>query len=815
MSANVLVSAIVPAFNHERFVGDALRSLAAQTHRRLELIVVDDGSADGTLREVENLRPELEGRFVRVEIGTQSNRGSASTIASAIGRCQSDLIFLLDSDDLADPRAVETLLPLMSSPDVALAVGDNEFIDASGQPTTLTRNGTPHRTLISYCLEHRTDFVIDRDFGSYASLIEGNYVPNGWLVRRSSIAAVQGYADALVLDDWPVLLRLARQFRLQFVPTVLAKYRVHDGNTSSRLRGRLVLDTGRILLQERPYCREQGLEDHWWRHASAVLGSLTADDIRTVADEAGPSDNSPAGKLSRIEDLVRVVRSEQRMAQVLAELSQTRHERDDLHGQHAELRRQHDELQRRHLDELAQVQARLSDSLEHMRLAEESHTVAQAAWLDERDHLRHALEDVLRRETAHLHEQDRLRGQIEFLHTEADLSRRAIAEANADRANLGRSLTASATRVTELETSRLWRWTRGLRNVLDSLRGVRNGTTELSLLTPTADGSSLGSLRVTGWVRDTNKEVSGVGVSVYGAPFVAAECSVRAPGVPGIGQQRPDGTLHFTAVIHALEDPVPLQVRIEFADGTNCLMTRRLTRTAAVNQRAREIFGAAEPSTASVVQFARDVLSYGSAGRYIWHSRRIRGWLRGQGEAGALLKAAEGLDGSPVIVEVGTFLGCATVLLAGARKSRGSGRVHCVDTFSPVGDDAAIPVYRAIANSLGVPLKEAFLENMRRAGVADWIVIHAATAEEVARQWDTPIDMLFLDGDVSTDGSRAIFLAWAKFLRPGGILAINGTVERPDRAGSYQVAKEFVRSPQYQDIRRIDHITFARKTSEQ
>src|SRR5262245_33514365 len=67
-----LISAIVPACNHEPFIEAALRSLIAQTYPQLELIVIDDGSTDRTFDRIQDLRPELDRRFARVEVATKA-----------------------------------------------------------------------------------------------------------------------------------------------------------------------------------------------------------------------------------------------------------------------------------------------------------------------------------------------------------------------------------------------------------------------------------------------------------------------------------------------------------------------------------------------------------------------------------------------------------------------------------------------------------------------------------------------------------------------------------------------------------------------
>ena len=76
-------------------------------------------------------------------------------------------------------------------------------------------------------------------------------------------------------------------------------------------------------------------------------------------------------------------------------------------------------------------------------------------------------------------------------------------------------------------------------------------------------------------------------------------------------------------------------------------------------------------------------------------SEQIPGWTRGI-EAEALAARAHALDDDACIVEIGSFLGSGSVLLAGARKLQGSGKVHCVDPFDGSGDDFSVPHYQAI-----------------------------------------------------------------------------------------------------------------------
>ena len=105
---------------------------------------------------------------------------------------------------------------------------------------------------------------------------------------------------------------------------------------------------------------------------------------------------------------------------------------------------------------------------------------------------------------------------------------------------------------------------------------------------------------------------------------------------------------------------------------------------------------------------------------YLRLSERVPGWTRGP-EAQALIRVAYELPDEAVIVEIGSFLGSGSILLAGARKLRRSGRLHCVDPFDASGDSFSVPHYSGILAGYGnIAQIQIFHDNLRRAGVTRW-----------------------------------------------------------------------------------------------
>ena len=144
--------------------------------------------------------------------------------------------------------------------------------------------------------------------------------------------------------------------------------------------------------------------------------------------------------------------------------------------------------------------------------------------------------------------------------------------------------------------------------------------------------------------------------------------------------------------------------------------------------------------------------------------------------------ASWGLRPDATIVEIGVFMGRSTVLLAGARRLRGSGKVHCVDPFDCSGDAFSIPHYLQALKATGSDsLEEVFRRNMSRLGVEPWIELHRGTSRDVGASWSSPIDFLLLDGDQSPVGAREAYDTWVPFLNTGGTIVLGNIHDDPSR----------------------------------
>src|SRR5215471_625889 len=199
---------------------------------------------------------------------------------------------------------------------------------------------------------------------------------------------------------------------------------------------------------------------------------------------------------------------------------------------------------------------------------------------------------------------------------------------------------------------------------------------------------------------------------------------------------------------------------------------------------------------------------------YLRLSEHVAGWTRGP-EAAELMQATYNLPSDAVVIEIGSFLGSGSILLAGARKLRRSGQVHCVDPFDGSGDAPSLPEYaRILSSHANTSQLDAFRENVRNAGLVRWVSIHQGPAEEIGQNWSPPVDLLFMDGDQSPKGVSAAFASWERSLKPNAVLALHNSTPReyaPEHDGHFQLRERLLAGSDYVLTQEVGSTSFFRK----
>jgi len=248
-----LVSVVIPAYNAEATIEHTVASVTAQTYRKLEVIVVDDGSLDRTAALV----AKLAERDSRIRLLRKANAGPAAARNAGLEHARGDFVSPLDADDLWHSTKIEKQLAVMhrGGPRIGVVYCWSRAISSAGQ----------------IYFDHPTfDFRGD----VFAPLIFWNFIQSGSLLFRRTLAMEFGGYDvslpkrgATMCEDLKFNLDLAERCDFDLVPEFLFAYTVRAGSRSTHTAE--MLRSRSIVVQE-ARIRHPELPPRLFRWASAI-----------------------------------------------------------------------------------------------------------------------------------------------------------------------------------------------------------------------------------------------------------------------------------------------------------------------------------------------------------------------------------------------------------------------------------------------------------------------------------------------------------------------------------------------------------------
>ena len=206
------VSVIIPTYNRAKLVVQAIESVLNQTYRKIEIIVVDDGSTDNTLEVLKQYEGNIKYIFQeRSERSKARNEGYRHS--------RGDFISFLDSDDLWLPTKIEKQIEVMNErPDVDVVYTGIEFIDGNGK---LLVGDT--------CWDSPQREVLYEDLMTH-NVITGT--TSSVMVRRTCLDKVGLFDDSMnTCEDLDLYRRIAQNYKFHKIELPLVKFRIHAGNT--------------------------------------------------------------------------------------------------------------------------------------------------------------------------------------------------------------------------------------------------------------------------------------------------------------------------------------------------------------------------------------------------------------------------------------------------------------------------------------------------------------------------------------------------------------------------------------------------------
>ncbi len=276
-----LVSVVIPSYNHERYIGKAVQSVLASSVEQLEVIVVDDGSADDSVQIVKSIQDP------RIRVLEQTNKGAHAAINRGVEMAAGEWVAILNSDDKFHTNKLERHLAIHGQyPELEASASRARYISQTGEP--FAEDG--------YLASHYEGMkeVYFRSNSIFASLLVANHLvtTSSLFIKRDAFIEIGGFLPLRYVHDWFMFLTLAMRGRFFIIEEDLVDYRRHPANTiiENDARGRVednfVLEWQlfRALSSEPPImepgeavqCLEQNKRVSWqlmvlfeqWRHCN-------------------------------------------------------------------------------------------------------------------------------------------------------------------------------------------------------------------------------------------------------------------------------------------------------------------------------------------------------------------------------------------------------------------------------------------------------------------------------------------------------------------------------------------------------------------
>jgi len=225
VTSNPLVSVIIPAYNHEKYITDSLQSVARQSYKNFELIVLNDGSTDNTGELIKMFIEENP--FINIRYINKNNEGVCKTLNKGLEIAKGKYVAFLASDDMWEPQKLEIQVDFMERNDnIGLVFTDAWFLKFN------------ERTHIKWS-DYKNN--LDRYFKNgiqnadmYLLLLTRPIIPAlTVMVRKQILDEIGGFDEKLVYEDLDMWLRITQNYPIGYIDIPLALYRLHDKNISN------------------------------------------------------------------------------------------------------------------------------------------------------------------------------------------------------------------------------------------------------------------------------------------------------------------------------------------------------------------------------------------------------------------------------------------------------------------------------------------------------------------------------------------------------------------------------------------------------
>jgi glycosyltransferase involved in cell wall biosynthesis/SAM-dependent methyltransferase len=213
------ISVIMPSYQHARFLSDAIDSVLLQSFTDIELIIIDDGSRDGSQNIIRNYAihdPRIKPIF------HPTNQGISRTVNDGLARAKGSFVAFLASDDIWARKKLEKQYQVLLNDRDLIVWSEAEIIDEKGRSL--------NTTFSKFC----PALSCRRTGNLFQDLLWGNYVLGSTMMLSRESACEVGFSEDLqYLNDYRFIVDLAYKHQFLWIGMPLVQYRVHNNNTQN------------------------------------------------------------------------------------------------------------------------------------------------------------------------------------------------------------------------------------------------------------------------------------------------------------------------------------------------------------------------------------------------------------------------------------------------------------------------------------------------------------------------------------------------------------------------------------------------------
>lgn len=213
-----LVSVVIPCYNHEQFVQDCIQSVIDQTYENIELIIIDDGSKDGSVKKIQQMISECEKRFTRFEFRTRPNKGLCTTLNEAIDWSHGKYFSTIASDDMLLKHKTKNQLEYMENNKNSVAVFGGIHIINNENKVINSIVGKQRKYTFNEILMHEHSLPAPTAF-----------------ILTESLRKAGKYDTEIKIEDWYMWLKISNIGEITYLSEVFSYYRDHSDNITKKL----------------------------------------------------------------------------------------------------------------------------------------------------------------------------------------------------------------------------------------------------------------------------------------------------------------------------------------------------------------------------------------------------------------------------------------------------------------------------------------------------------------------------------------------------------------------------------------------------